>query len=190
MFTAHITDLRQISYLTPAGTVQGGHLKPHGYLHNDPSAMNVAVYAPVDSYLISFGYYSGQGAEPIYKLDFQVSCEVAYYFDHLRTVVDKIGGVFPADPASDSRGSPLSPPIFFQAGELIGHTGGTQSSRNWDFGVLNTQQWNELPDDATYNYSGNAGKYRFAVCQYQYQYFEESIKQEYMAMLGDQDCGP
>ena len=188
MFTAHITDLSYIISLTPAGTVQGGDLKPHGYLHNDPSATEVPVYAPVDSYIISFGYYSSQGAEPIYKLDFQVSCEVAYYFDHLRTVVDKIGAFIPATPASDSRGSRLSPPIFLQAGELIGYTGGTQSSRNWDFGVLNTQQWNDLPDEATYNYSANMEKYRFAVCQYEY--FEQSIKQQYLALLGDQGCGP
>jgi hypothetical protein len=113
---------------------------------------------------------------------------VAYYFDHLRTVVDKIGVFFPAVPATDSRGSRMSPPIFFQAGELIGSTGGSQSSLNWDFGVLNTQQWNDLPDDVTYNYSGNVEKYRFAVCQYEY--FEESIKQEYMTLLGDQGCGP
>ena len=186
-FTAHITDLSKISSLTPAGTVQGGDLKPHGFLHNLPSAVAVPVYAPVDSYLIDYTYYYGYGQEAIYTFKFQVSCEVAYYFDHLGAVVDKLGDIMPAVPASDSHGTPLSPPMFFQAGELIGYTGDTQGTRNWDFGVLNTERWNSLPT-VPYVYSPNVEKYRFAVCQYQY--FEESIKSEYLALLGDQGCGP
>ena len=186
-FTSHITDLSKISYLTPAGTVQGGDLKPHGYLHNQFSASEVPVYAPVDSYLINFAHYQ-QGGDAIYKLDFQVSCEVAYYFDHLRVVGDKISEVVSEVPAGDSRGIAVAPPLFVEAGEMIGYTGGSSSSRNWDFGVLNTQIWNELPTDKTFNISGNVEKYRFAVCQYEY--FEESIQSEYLALLGDQGCGP
>ena len=163
-------------------------MKPHGYLHNERSATEVPVYAPVDSYLISLGYYYSHGGEAIIKLDFQVSCEVAYYFDHLRVVEGKIAAVLPGQPAGDSRGTALKPPIFLEAGELIGYTGGSSSSLNWDFGVLNTQNWNELPTDKPFNYSGNVKKYRFAVCQYQY--FEESIKAECLSLLGDQGCRP
>ena len=187
-FTSHITDLSKIHSLTRAGTVQGGDLKPHGYLHNQETALEVPVYAPVDSYLITFAYYSDQSAPPIYTFNFQVSCEVAYYFDHLRDVVDKIGEVTPEAPASDSHGTPISPPIFFQAGELIGYASGTSSSRNWDFGVLNTQQWNDLPPEESYVYSPNVEKYRFAVCQYEY--FIDGIKEQYMSMLGHQGCDP
>ena len=143
------------------------------------------VYAPVDAYLITFSYYF-QSGEPIFTFNFQVSCEVAFYFDHLRTVVSKIGDLNP-DPAKNSRGTVVKPAIFFQAGELIGYTGGTAMTRVWDFGVLNTRTWNPLPE-VPYVYSPNVEKYRFAVCQYEY--FEESIKAEYIALLGAQGCGP
>lgn len=184
-FTAHITDLSNIAYLTPAGTVQGGDLKSHGYLENLPTALEVPVYAPVDSHLITFSYYI-QSGEAIFTFNFQVSCEVAFYFDHLRAVVSKIGDLKP-NPDNDSRGTVVAPPIFFRAGELIGYTGGTAMSRIWDFGVLNTQTWNPLPE-VSYVYSPNVEKYRFAVCQYEY--FEEIIKAEYFALLGEQGCGP
>ena len=175
VFTSHITDLSLIDSLTPAGTVQRGDLKPHGYLHN--SGSKVPVYAPVDSYLISHGYYL-QSGDAIYKLDFQVSCEVAYYFDHIQTVAEKIAGVVFQTPREDSRGIPPSTLIPFLAGELIGYTGGSPLTRTW----------NDLPTDVTFNYSPNVDKYRFAVCQYEY--FPESIKVEYLALLTGQDCGP
>ena len=177
-----------ISSLTRAGTVQGGDLKPHGYLHNLPTALEVPVYAPVKSYLIDFAYYYAYGGDAIYTFKFQVSCEVAYYFDHLRSVVDKIGEFVPEAPADDSHGTVLSPPISFEAGELIGYTGGTPASGNWDFGVLNTQTWNDLPTDTAFEYSPNVERYRFAVCQYEY--FIEPIRAQYMTLLGAQGCDP
>ena len=180
--------MSKIFHLTPAGTVQGGDLKPHGYLHNLSSSPEVPVYAPVDSYLIDFAYYEGYTGVGHYTFKFQVSCEVVYYFGHLRVVVEKIGNITPDVPASDSRGVVVSPPIFFQAGELIGHTGGNSIFANWDFGVLNTGTWNPLPTDRTFNQSANVEKYRFAVCPYEY--FEESIKAEYISLFGDQGCGP
>ena len=186
-FTEHLTELSKISYLSPAGTLQGGDLKPHGYLHNVGSNPEVPVYAPIDSYLIDFAYYEGYTGVGHYTLKFQVSCEVAYYFDHLRTVVDKINVVTPDTPASDSRGVVVSPPIFFQAGELIGFTGGNSTFANWDFGVLNTATWNELPDKP-YIYSPNVEKFRFAVCPYGY--YDETMRARYMTLLGDKGCGP
>ncbi len=187
VFTSHITDLSMIHSLTRAGTVQGGDLKPHGYLHNDPAFQDVPVYAPVDSFFINYSYYA-QGGDPIYMFVFQVSCEVAYYFDHLRSVVSQIQEIVPDVAAADSRGTPVYPPLFFQAGDLIGHTGGTPFTQTWDFGVLNTQLWNDLPPEETYIYSPNADKYRFAVCQYQY--LVEDLRAQYMAKLGAQGCGP
>ena len=187
VFTAHITDLSLIDSLTPAGTVQGGDLKPHGYLGNKPWAKEVPVYAPVDSYLIDFAYYV-QGSDAIFTFKFQVSYEVAYYFDHLRSVVSEIQELIVDAPTSNSHGTIVHPPLFFRAGDLIGYTGGTSMSQIWDFGVLNTQAWNDLPPEETYTYSPNVEKYRFAVCQYEY--FPEDIRRHYMAMLGSQGCGP
>ena len=186
-FTSHITDLSKIYGLTRAGTVQGGDLKPHGYVGNDFSATEVPVYAPADAYLITYGYY-GQGGEALYMFNFQVSCEVAYYFDHLREIVGEISALIPDAPTENSHSVTLADPIFYRAGDLIGYTGGTEMSGTWDFGVLNNQNWNELPTAEPFNMSPNVEKYRFAVCLYEY--FEASIKAEYIALLGAQGCGP
>ncbi len=187
-FSSHITDLGLISYLTPAGTVQAGDLKPHGFLHNVRTEQEVPVYAPVDSYLIDFAYYRGYTGESHYTFKFQVSCEVAYYFDHLRAVVDRIDAVVPDAPAEGTHGTTVQPPLFFRAGDLIGYTGGSPAYYNWDFGVLNTGRWNPLPQDVTYNLSGNVEKYRFAVCPYEY--FDEAMRGQYLALLDGQPCGP
>ena len=77
--------------------------------------------------------------------------------------------------------------VFFQAGELIGYTGGNSIFANWDFGVLNTARWNALPDKP-YVYSPNVEKYRFAVCPYEY--YDDSMRAQYMELLGDIMCGP
>ena len=152
-----------------------------------PAAVEVPVYTPVDSYLIDYDYYYGFWGGAIYTFKFQVSCEVAYYFDHLSAVSDRIGAFTPAAPTGDSQPTTLSPPLFFEAGELIGYIGTSQESRTWDFAVLNTGRWNDLPA-VPHVYSPNADRYRFAVCPYEY--FEESIKAEYIALLGEQGCGP
>ena len=142
----------------------------------------------MDSYLIDFAYYWGLSGEPQYTFKFQVSCEVAYYFDHLRAVVDRIDAVVPNAPAEGSHGTPVQPSLFFRADELIGYTGGSSAYYNWDFGVLNTGRWNPLPLDVTYNLSGNVEKYRFAVCPYNY--FDEAMRDQYLAFLDGQPCGP
>ena len=113
---------------------------------------------------------------------------MAYYFDHLRSVVSQIQEIVPDVAAMDSRGTAVYPPLFFQAGDLIGHTGGIAMAQIWDFGVLNIQVWNDLPPQDTYIYTPNADKYRFAVCQYQY--LVEDLRAQYMAKLGAQGCGP
>jgi hypothetical protein len=186
-FEANITDLSEIEYLTRAGTVQGGDLKPHGYLHVLFSNPEVPVYAPVDSHLINYSYYHGIGNVVNYSLTFQVSCEVAFYVDHVRTVVDRIGAVASDLPAEDSRHNAILPALLFQAGELIGYTGGSSDYGNWDFGVLNTEVWKPLPE-TPYNHSPNIDKYRYAVCPYQY--YDEQMRARYTELLGDEGCGP
>ena len=151
---------------------------------NKPSALEVPVYAPVDSYLLDFDYYV-QSGDGIYALKFQVSCEVACYFDHLRSIVNKIQGAKQYIPVGNRDGAFVDPPLFFQAGNLIGYAGGTPMSNIWDFGVLNTQVWNDFPPKETYVYSPNADRYRFAVCQY----FTEDLRVQDLAMLALKGAG-
>ena len=119
-------------------------------------------------------------------MTFQVLCEAAFYVDHVRTVVDKIGAVASDLPAGDSRHNAVSPALLFQAGELIGYTGGSSDYGNWDFGVLNTEVWNPLPE-TLYNRSPNIDKYRYAVCPYQY--YDVQMRAHYTELLGDEGGG-
>ena len=147
----------------------------------------VPVYVPVDSHLFNYSSYYGIGNIVNYSLTFQVLCEVAFYVDHVRTVVDKIGAVASDLPAGDSRHNTVSPALLFQAVELIGYTGGSSDYGNWDFGVLNTEVWNPLPE-TLYNHSPNIDKYRYAVCPYQY--YDVQMRARYTERLGDEGCGP
>ena len=135
VFTADITDVSKISYLTPPVTVQGDDLKTHGYIHLGEDSSKVPVYIPVDAKLYQGAYYEGRG-EGLYTIYFEVSCEVIIMFDHIIEPIEKIKKEFSDQPAPDSRTNKIGP-IQFKAGELIGHTGGTDNSKNWDFGVYN-----------------------------------------------------
>ena len=105
----------------------------------------------------------------------------------MRTVVDRIGAVVSDLPAEGSRHNAISLALLFQARELIGYTGGSSDYGKWEFGVLNTEVWNSLPE-TPYNHSADVDKYRYAVCPYQY--YDEQMRARYTELLGDKGCGP
>lgn len=105
------------------------------------------MYAAVDAKLYEGAFYN-QGGEGLYSFFFEVSCEVRFMHDHISDPVGKIKNEFSKDPASDSRTNKVGP-VEFKAGELIGHTGGTKMSNNWDYGVYNLSKEN-LYRDAKY----------------------------------------
>ena len=179
VFTKSITDISQISHLTPPVTTQGGALNTHGYIHLEENGGKVSVYAPVDAKLYEGAFYN-QGGEGLYIVYFEVSCEVRFLFDHITEPVEKIKDEFPDTPAADSRTNKVGP-IEFKAGELIGYTGGTEMSKNWDFGVYNLKEENPYRE-AKFE-EGNGFRYSNAVCPYEY--FTKELRAKYDKLMTD-----
>lgn len=130
---------------------------------NRSKAQRIAVYAPVDSDLVGGVYKNARGALD-YDLHFQVSCEIWYLINHVTDPVDKIKGVFPTTPQTDTRiNGPLKQFVKVKAGELIGYTTGTPTAHNFDFGVFDLNNVNEgLPADEGSNY----GKEKNFICPF------------------------
>lgn len=201
LFTQHLTDLSQVDYLDPWGKINGGSLKGHTYLHNryqryeggrPTGVARVPVYAPVDSYLISYAHYrEGDNTKSDFMFVLQVSCEVAYRLDHIDQLSGVVAERLGATPVKidDSRTTVLTEPIRLVAGTLIGTTIGTPQGASWDFGVYNTRNNNPLTGGlAAYAGTGEGENYRYADCPYDY--FPEAMRQSYYAKLTSGECGP
>lgn len=179
-FSADITLLSKISYLTPPVTVQGDDLKTHGYIHlaHDKSE-KVPVYAPAEARAYEGAYYDVNSG-PLYVLFFEVSCEVRFMIDHIAEPVEKIIKELPEAPADSSQGIKFGP-VKFETGELIGYVGFTEGSKNWDFGVYNSEYKNPYRDKK-YE-SSDSFRYLNAICPYEY--FSKESKANYKKLFTD-----
>ena len=182
VFTAPVTDLSQINVITPPGSSAGGVIKAHSYFRPESSAaganggLGIPVYAPADSSLVSVGYYVQDGVNE-YLLFFEVSCEVIYKLDHVRSVVDEIRAVAPPSPRVDSRSEWLNPPVSFSAGELVGYTW----AASWDFGVYNSVHRNQFVNQARYD-TGYEDQELHAACPYDY--YSDPLRLAHYALFG------
>ncbi len=160
-FTHDFTEVRKISSVQPS-IITPGNSRHRAWL-NIEGGQRVAVYAPVDSELVSGVYKSARGALD-YDLHFQVSCEIWYLINHITEPVEKIKNVFPSTPQLDTRDPPrVNPPIQFKAGELLGYTTGTPLARNFDFGVFDLNHVNDQsPADGAFLY----GKEKNFICPF------------------------
>ncbi len=160
-FTHDFTEIDKISSVEPT-IITPGNSRHRAWL-NIKSGQKVAVYAPVDSELISGVYKSARGATD-YDLHFQVSCEIWYLINHITEPIEKIKNVFPSTPQTDTRDSPkLSEFIRFKAGELLGYTTGTPLANNFDFGVFDLNHINDqLPAEGNLLY----GKEKNFICPF------------------------
>lgn len=153
-FTNDFTEVDKIKSVEPT-IITPGNSRHRAWLNI--SFGKVAVYAPVDSELVSGVYKNARGAID-YDLHFQVSCEIWYLINHVTEPVDKIKNAFPKTPQTDTRtNAPLKEPIRVRAGELLGYTTGTPLAHNFDFGVFDLNHLNEgLPADEGSKYGKEA----------------------------------
>lgn len=192
-FTRDLTDLSRIEYIVPWGTVQGGNLKNHSYLHNKGRGRNkgVTVTSPVDARLVAASYYFDHGAKkPEYLLIFQVSCEVGFKLDHIDRLSPKLARSLAHVKASkSSRTTRLRPAPKLMAGEEIGWTDGTDLAGSWDFGVYNTTISNQLPKRLSKHAERPEGQQlEFATCPYDY--FSVPLRERYEELIRGRACGP
>ncbi len=183
-FTAAFTDNSKILDIFPIGNLPFGNpgtqSRTYIDMKRENSSVPVPVYAPINSTLKKITYANrtlrDQMVRPEYRLDFQVSCEVTYVFDHLAAVADKFKSIAPATPTDKtSAGNSVSIPVT--AGELVGYTDRNFINGNWDFMVLNSAH-NETFINPS-RWSSDHSKY--GVCPYDY--YTEDLKREYYSLL-------
>lgn len=194
-FTVAHTDLDKVSFISPMIVPSGNWLKNRSYfvIKNDPStgdAFNVPVHAPIDMVLTGITRYmesamDHQGnllEQDQLDLEFQVSCEVSIGFDHVKTLVGEGAEVTPAEAVWDTRDAQKQVRVEYQAGDLIGYTKGTSVAHTWDFIMESTLSTIQYANQERYETMGDLVRMRQAVCPYDY--YEESIRAQYLALFG------
>lgn len=136
------------SVLMP-GQYRGGNYKPHGGLRFDHSqASDIVVRAPLDAKLTGLTRYLESG-EIQYILTFENECGIAYKFDHLYALSDKLQAIAKTTPEpkpDDTRGYPLKQTVRVTAGEIVATAVGHPATHNigMDFGVYDYRSPNAI----------------------------------------------
>lgn len=182
-FTANFTDLNLIAQIGPLGGLNVGSASRSYIQVNRTGSQYVTVplYAPVDATLTGIYFkqanYGDQGARGEYRLEFQVSCDVTFAFDHIVTVTDQIKQAGPSTPAAESNvGNSVAIPI--KAGDQLGSTDGTKISGSWDFYIFNRAKPSFHVNQARWKSDHN----NYADCPYDY--FTPDLKDQYYQKLG------
>jgi hypothetical protein len=152
LFSAYPTDIDNITQIAPPIMQVGTGVKSHSYVN---VSKNSAVYAPVDSKLVTGAKYTESFLDPDqiqYTFLFEVSCEVSYYYDHLINPPEKIANLFPGPPGHDTSSEARFDSVEVKAGEVIGYSWSGQ----FDFGVLNNSKEPPLKDFSEYKGSEKA----------------------------------
>lgn len=183
LFTAEFTDLGKIDVLNPIGSINAGS-PGRAYIHikgeqGQPS-QKVPIYAPVDATLEGIVYARRNQSDPNsrgeYRLDFRVSCEVIFSFDHISDIKDDLKMLVPTEP--DSRTNEATKvSVKIKAGEVLGETDGAMRNGSWDFYLLNYSKevYHISPERWTWDQT------KYAYCPYDY--FTPDLKQKYYDKL-------
>lgn len=182
-FTHDFTESNLIAKVTPPSLV-ASKSQDRAFLWIDSSKTpKVPIYAPVDADLIRGVYKTRttKGKDTIdYDLHFQVSCEVWFFINHISDPENKIKNFFPKTPASTTASenyTKFSPPLHFNAGDLIGYTTGTFEAHNFDFAVFDLNNTNKFVGEL----KSNDTRFNNFICPFDI--FPENIKSSYYQKL-------
>lgn len=183
IFTIPFTDLSKIYHITPIGNIKAGS-QSRSYIFvkrlGDGSKMLAPLYAPTNATLFGLVYaYRGdksKGARAEYRLDFRVSCEVTFAFDHISQISDRLRQFAPSVPAENTRrDTEINVPVI--EGELLGYTDGGLAGGAWDFILFNYQKEVFHINPARWTSEHN----KYADCPYDY--FTEDLKKQYYSLF-------
>src|SRR3989338_6127651 len=91
IFTNYFIDLDKVEHVTPIGGIRVGSQSRSYVFAKQDTGVHAPIYAPINSTLVQITYANRhQLGRAEYRLDFEVSCEVSYTFDHLSDVSKKI----------------------------------------------------------------------------------------------------
>lgn len=204
IFTHQIFDPSQISFITPLGELNGGYsewqattgvminIKPE-FVAGDKM---INVYAPTAMTLEAYSYHSDP-RNPTGNVDwtliFRINDNTTLKYDHITKAVDRIVDVTTSTPSDRSNELTPKSKISFAAGELVAQTHGTKQAKNWNIYMTDNQTVNKFVNQSRYEKS-NIG-YRFINGTCPFNYFEQTVKAAYLALMGAtkagqlKDCG-
>lgn len=202
-FTSQIFDPSLINFITPLGELNGGYsewqattgvmvnIKPE--LVADGQMINV--YAPTAMTLDAYSYHTDPRSpgNSDWTLIFRINKNIILKYDHITKAVDRIVAVTTSTPSD--RSNELSPQtkISFTAGELVAQTHGTKQAKNWNIYMTDKAVANKFVNQARYEKSNIGYRFINGVCPFNY--YSDSIKSTYLALMGatkagqSQDCG-
>ena len=186
-FSSEFTDLSKIQHLAPIGGIMVGS-PARSYIFLKEGAADTPIYAPTDAILEGIVYAKRMDpnnpnasiAKGEYRLDFRVSCEVTFHFDHIDTVNDEIKKLWKGEPIDNTREAQR---INFKvkAGDLLGYTNGTDASRGFDFFLLNTSKVVSHVNPERWQWE------QTTIADCPYDYFTEDLKTKYYNAFASQD---
>lgn len=186
VFTAEFTDFNNLQQTAPIGAIIAGspgraYVMVKGEAPNRPKT---PLYAPADSVIQSLVYAKRDPNNPNapgeYRLEFRISCEVTFNFDHMDEVVDKIKAVAPATPSERSNDMKyVSIPV--KAGELVGYSNGTDLAGSFDLFLLNSTKAVPHINPKRWNWD----QVKTADCPYDY--YTQELKAKYYSIMRSHD---
>lgn len=193
IFTAKIFDPALVSHITPLGELNGGYEEVqtiNGVMINIKTdarrnAPEIGVYAPTDMTLEDYSYFTGGPHTPNWHLGFRISKEVKLSFDHITWVAEEMKAATPPTPTSGY--VPPRKKISFKAGELIAKTSGTDQAHNWNIYLRDNRRTNTFANQARYEKIQDRYDFLNAACPFDY--YEDSVKQEFMVLMGATKAG-
>lgn len=193
VFTHPFTDIEKIEQLAPLGSINAGS-PGRAYVfikgkYNEPH-QKVPIYAPTDATLEYIVYARRDPNNPTargeYRLDFRVSCEVRFTFDHISDISDKLMAYAPSEPANNTASNKsISVPV--KAGEKLGETDGAMRNGSWDFILINESKNVSHINPKRWDWEQTT----HADCPYDY--FTPELKSAYYAKLraiGGEELNP
>lgn len=192
-FTHKIFDPELVSHIIPLGELNGGYEETqtiNGVTINIKmdaarNAPEISVYAPTDMTLEDYSYFAFSGESPNWHLGFRISRDMKLNFDHITWVSDEMKAVMPPTPNS----AYVSPKkkLSFKAGELIAKTSGTDQAHNWNIYLRDNRHTNTFVNQARFEKLQDRYDFLNAVCPFDY--YEDSVKQEFVALMGATKAG-
>ena len=193
IFTAEFADFDKLKQTAPIGAVMAGSpgrayvmvkgdAMPNGGMMQNRA--KTPLYAPTDATIQSLVYARRDPTNPNapgeYRLEFRISCEVTFNFDHMDEVVDKIKAVSPATP-SDRSNDLKYVNIPVKAGELVGYTDGTPMAGSFDLFLLNSTKTVPHINPARWKWD------QVVTADCPYDYYTPELKQKYYSILRSLD---
>lgn len=187
-FDHKIFDPNKVSYIVPLGELNGGYIETqtiNGVCVFNKTGEPLEIHAPADMTLKYYAFMPAQGKETAnYQMTFTISKDVEMTFHHITSVSDELKEAMPQTSSSAN----ISPhkEVSLKGGQLIGKTTGT-AGHNWNIYLTDKKHTNKFVNGERYEKLKD--RYAFVNAMCPFDFYEDSVKQTYLALMGATKAG-